>query len=139
MPESSPSQLINAWQTAAKNKDANTLKNYYASNAVLCATEGIISGNSDISGDFAAQFQGGFVLAGISNQSINPGPPPPGTTTSNWAWAYGQWSGSAPNPKPPPPTTLQLAGSWSILLVNQATSGPANWLIQQHTIVTNLS
>ena len=43
MPEQSPSQLINDWQTAAKDKDAKTLQNFYTDKAVLCATEGIIS------------------------------------------------------------------------------------------------
>ena len=57
MAEQSPSQLINDWQTAAKNKDATTLANYYADNAVPCATEGIISGKSNISADFATQFK----------------------------------------------------------------------------------
>src|SRR5262249_56803264 len=56
MAEPSPSQLITDWQTAAKNKDATTLEKYYADNAVLCATEGIISGKSSISGDFKTQF-----------------------------------------------------------------------------------
>jgi ketosteroid isomerase-like protein len=122
MAETSPTQLINDWQTAAKKKDANTLGSYYTDNAVLCATEGIISGKSNISGDFAEQFKNGFVLTEATPQAVNLG-------ASNWAWAYGQWSGSAPQ-------VGNLSGYWSILLVNQAASGPANWLIQQHSIVT---
>jgi hypothetical protein len=129
MAEQTPTQLINDWQTAAKNKDAKKLETYYTGNAVLCATEGIIQSNSSISDDFAAQFQGGFVLTAISNQTINPG-----GTGQPWAWAYGQWSGRAPYPPPSGPVT-NLSGYWSILLVNQG-SGEPNWLIQQHTIVT---
>jgi hypothetical protein len=135
MAETSPTQLINDWQTAAKDKDANKLGNYYTDNAVLCATEGIISGKSNISGDFAEQFKFGFVLTAASPQAINPGTPSDPGTPSNWAWAYGQWNGSAPYPPPSGPVT-PLSGYWSILLVNQAASGPANWLIQQHSIVT---
>jgi ketosteroid isomerase-like protein len=131
MPESSPTQLINDWQTAARNKDANTLGSYYTDNAVLCATEGNISTKSNIIGDFAEQFKGGFVLKEASAQSINPGT----GTDPDWAWAYGQWSGTAPYPPPSGPATA-LSGYWSILLVNPAKSGPANWLIQQHSIVT---
>jgi len=131
MAESSPTQLINDWQTAARNKDANTLGSYYTDNAVLCATEGNISTKSNIIGDFAEQFKGGFVLKEASAQSINPGT----GTDPDWAWAYGQWSGTAPYPPPSGPATA-LSGYWSILLVNPATSGPANWLIQQHSIVT---
>ena len=135
MPEQSPSQLINDWQTVAKQKDAKTLANFYTDNAVLCATEGVISGKSDISADFQTQFGVGWTLTGISNQSINQG------TDKDWAWAYGQWTGTVPNPNPNPPvkepTTLQLQGCWSILFVNQGTSTLPNWLIQQHTIVTN--
>ena len=64
---------INDWQTAAKNKDATTLENFYTDNAVLCATEGVIPGKSYISGDFQQQFKYGWSLTGISNQSINQG------------------------------------------------------------------
>jgi hypothetical protein len=135
MPEQSPLQLINDWQSAAKKKDANTLESFYADKAVLCATEGVISDKSNISTDFAAQFAFGWTLTGISNQSINQG------TDNDWAWGYGQWTGTVPNPNPNPPvkepTTLQLQGCWSILFVNQGTSTQPNWLIQQHTIVTN--
>ena len=135
MPEQSPSQLINDWQTAAKNKNATTLENFYTDKAVLCATEGVISEKSNISADFAAQFGFGWTLTGISNESINQG------TDTDWAWGYGQWTGTVPNPNPNPPvkepTTLQLQGCWSILFVNQGTSTQPNWLIQQHTIVTN--
>jgi ketosteroid isomerase-like protein len=135
MPEQSPSQLINDWQTAAKNKDATTLENFYTDKAVLCATEGVIPGKSSISGDFQQQFKFGWTLTGISNQSINDG------TDKDWAWAFGQWAGTVPNPDPNPPvkepTTLQLQGCWSILCVNEGTSAQPNWLIQQHTIVTN--
>ena len=142
MPEQSPTQLINDWATNAEKATqqnakaiATAIANLYANNAVLCATEGIIQGQSYISADYEAQFTAGWVLKGISNQSINQ------ATTSNWAWAYGQWTGSVPNPYPNPPvkepTTLQLHGCWSILFVNQGTSTQPNWLIQQHTIVTN--
>ena len=135
MPEQSPSQLINDWQTVAKQKDAKTLANFYTDNAVLCATEGVISGKSDISADFQTQFGFGWTLTGISNQSINQG------TDKDWAWAYGQWTGTVPNPQQNPPvkepTILQLQGCWSILFVNQGASTQPNWLIQQHTIVTD--
>ena len=135
MPEQSPSQLINDWQTAAKDKDAKTLQNFYTDKAVLCATEGIISDKSNISGDFAMQFGFGWTLTGITNESINQG------TDEDWAWGYGQWTGTVPNPNPNPPvkepTTLRLQGCWSILFVNQGTSTQPNWLIQQHAIVTN--
>jgi ketosteroid isomerase-like protein len=125
MAEQSPSQLINDWQTAAKNKDASTLEKYYAGNAILCATEGIISGNSGISADFKTQFTNGWALTAISNQVINQG------TGANWVWAYGQWSGTYPQ-------LGALQGSWSLVLVNQPINNQPNWLIQQHTIVTNL-
>jgi hypothetical protein len=135
MAEQSPSQLINDWVKAAEAKDAKTLANYYTSDAVLCATEGIIPGQSNILADYQGYFQNGWTLTGISNQSNKSG------TASNWAWAYGNWTGTVPNPNPNPPvkepTTLQLQGCWSILFVNQGTSAQPNWLIQQHTIVTN--
>ena len=138
MPEQSPSQLINDWQTVAKDKNATTLENFYTDKAILCATEGIISDKSNISGDFATQFGFGWTLTGISNESINQG------TDNDWAWGYGQWTGTVPNPNPNPnpppnePKILQLQGCWSILFVNQPTgNNQPNWLIQQHTIVTN--
>ena len=145
MAEQSPSQVVNDWVAAAQSNDtpknkATKIATLYipdttGEKAALCATEGIIQGQSYISADYEAQFTAGWVLKGISNQSINQ------ATTSNWAWAYGQWTGSVPNPYPNPPvkepTTLQLQGCWSILFVNQGTSTQPNWLIQQHTIVTN--
>ena len=142
MAEQSPSQLVNDWVTNAEKANPNnaktiatTIANFYANNAVLCATEGIVQGQSYISADYEAQFTAGWVLKGISNQSINQG------TAANWAWACGQWTGTVPNPDSNPPvkepTTLQLEGCWSILFVNQGTSTQPNWLIQQHTIVTN--
>jgi hypothetical protein len=138
MAEQSPSQLINDWVTAAKsanpnnaNTTATTIANFYANNAVLCATEGIITDRSNILTDYEGQFGAGWVLTGISNESIN-------QTNQDWAWAYGQWAGTVPNPTPSEPKTLQLQGCWSILFVNQPTSNnQPNWLIQQHTIVTN--
>ena len=146
MAEQSPSQVINDWVAAAQSNDtpknkATKIATLYVPDtatekAALCATEGIIQGQSYISADYEAQFTAGWVLKGISNQSINQ------ATASNWAWAYGQWTGSVPNPNSNPPvkepTILQLQGCWSILFVNQPTSSnPQNWLIQQHTIVTN--
>ena len=145
MADQSPSQVVNDWVAAAQSNDtpknkATKIATLYipdttGEKAALCATEGIIQGQSYISADYEAQFTAGWVLKGISNQSINQ------ATTSNWAWAYGQWTGSVPNPYPNPPvkepTTLQLQGCWSILFVNQGTSTQPNWLIQQHTIVTN--
>ena len=145
MAEQSPSQVVNDWVAAAQSNDtpknkATKIATLYipdtaGEKAALCATEGIIQGQSYISADYEAQFSAGWVLKGISNQSINQG------TASNWAWAYGQWTGSVPNPNPNPPvkepTNLQLQGCWSILFVNQGTSTQPNWLIQQHTIVTN--
>ena len=132
MAEQSPSQLLNDWVKAAEAKDAKTLANFYTTDAVLCATpEGIIETRTAIEKDYEQNFAAGWVLTGTSNQSVNPG------TDQDWAWAYGQWSGTAPNQNPPP-NTLQLTGCWSTLLVNQGTSGQPNWLIKQHTIVTNL-
>ena len=146
MAEQSPSQVINDWVAAAQSNDtpknkATKIASLYVPDtatekATLCATEGIIQSQSYISADYEAQFTAGWVLKGISNQSINQG------TASNWAWAYGQWTGTVPNPNSNPPvkepTTLQLQGCWSILFVNQPTSNnQPNWLIQQHTIVTN--
>jgi ketosteroid isomerase-like protein len=136
MPEQSPAQLINAWVTAAQAKDANKVAGYYTNNAVLCTTPdaftqtGIVIGQSNIEQDYASNFQIGWALTGISNQSVNPG------THPDWNWAYGNWSGTVPNPPPNGPT-LQLQGSWGILLVNQGAGGQPNWLIQQHAIVTN--
>jgi ketosteroid isomerase-like protein len=125
MAEPSPSQLINDWVTAAQNKDANKLANFYTSDAVLCSTpEGIVKGRTDIGNDYKTNFAAGWVLTKISDQSVNPG------TDKDWAWAYGNWSGAL--------SKTSLTGSWSILLVNQPTSSnQPNWLIQQHTIVTN--
>jgi hypothetical protein len=133
MAEQSPSQVINDWVAAAKSATkenaqnvAKTIAGYYTSDAVLCATpEGIIKTRTAIESDYAQNFGAGWVLTGTSNQSINQG------TDQDWAWAYGQWTGTAPNLPP-------LSGCWSILLVNQGTSGQPNWLIQQNTIVTNL-
>jgi hypothetical protein len=143
MAETSPTQLINDWLAAAKSATkanaptvATTLAGYYTSDAVLCAAEGIIKTKSAIEQDYARNFGFGFVVTGISNQSINPGPPPPGTTTSNWAWAYGQWNGNSPFPPPSGPVT-PLSGNWSILLVNKGSTNNPDWLIQQHTIATN--
>jgi len=146
MPESSPSQLINDWVTAAKSATPNnapsvakTIAGFYTSDAVLCATEGIIKNQPNppnILADYEQNFEAGWVLTGISNQSVNPG-----GTGQHWAWAYGQWTGTVPNPNPNPPSgepkILQLQGCWSILFANQSTSAEPNWLIQQHTIVTN--
>jgi hypothetical protein len=138
MAESSPSQLITDWIATAKSATkenaptvAQKIAGYYTNNAVLCATpEGIINTRKAIENDYAQNFGVGFVVTGISNQSINPG------TSQDWAWAYGQWNGSSPYPPPSGPVT-QLSGCWSILLVNQGASGQPDWLIQQHTIVTN--
>jgi hypothetical protein len=132
MAEQSPSQLINDWQTAAQSSDtpsnkATKIASLYAGSAVYCATEGIIQGQSNIKTDYEQNFQAGWVLKGISNQSINQG------TDKDWAWAYGQWTGSAPDPQDPK-TILQLQGCWSILFVAPTSN---NWLIQQHTVVTN--
>jgi hypothetical protein len=138
MAESSPTQLINDWVAAAKSATkqnaptvAAKIADYYTNNAVLCATpEGIINTQKNIENDYAQNFGAGFVVTGISNQSINPG------KDQDWAWAYGDWNGSSPYPPPNGPV-IQLSGCWSILLVNQGTTGQPNWLIQQHTIVTN--
>ena len=142
MPEQSPSQLINDWVTNAEKANPNnaktiatTIANLYTNNGVLCATEGIIAGRSNILADYEGQFGFGWVLTGITNQS------PINQINQDWAWANGQWTGTVPNPNSNPPvkepTTLQLQGCWSILFVNQGTSTQPNWLIQQHTIVTN--
>jgi len=138
MAEQSPTQLINDWLAAAKSANpshaktvAQKIAGYYTDNAVLCATpEGIVNGRTAIEQDYEQNFEAGFVVTGISNQSINT------VTGQPWAWAYGLWNGSSPFPPPSGPVT-QLSGCWSILLVNQGTSGQANWLIQQHTIATN--
>jgi ketosteroid isomerase-like protein len=132
MAEQSPSQLISDWVTAAQSNDtpsnkATKIANLYADSAVYCATEGIIQGQSNIKTDYEQNFQAGWVLKGITNQSINQG------TDKDWAWAYGQWTGSAPDPQDPK-TILQLQGCWSIVFVAPTSN---NWLIQQHTIVTN--
>src|ERR1700756_5029083 len=102
MVEQSPLQLINDWAAAAQSNDtpknkATKIASLYVPDtardkAVLCATEGIIQGQSYISADYEAQFTAGWVLKGISNQSINQ------VTASNWAWAYGQWNGTVPDP-----------------------------------------
>lgn len=136
MAEQSPSQLINDWVAAAKSATkqnaksvAQTIAGYYTNNAVLCATpEGIVKNQPNppnIFSDYEQNFGAGWVLTGTSDQSINQG------TDPNWAWAYGKWSGTFPG-------LGNLTGTWSILLVNQGPSGQANWLIQQHTIVTDL-
>jgi hypothetical protein len=138
MAEQSPSQLINDWVTNAEKANPNnaktvatTVANLYTNNAVLCATEGIIKDRSNILNDYEQNFGFGWVLTGISNQS------PINQINQDWAWAYGQWTGTVPNPKDPS-KILQLQGCWSILFVNQPTSNnQPNWLIQQHTIVTN--
>jgi hypothetical protein len=132
MAEQSPSQLISDWVTAARStaspsNKAATIANLYTNNAVYCATEGIIQGQSNIKADYEQNFTAGWVLKGISNQSINQG------TDKDWAWAYGQWTGSAPDPQDPK-TILQLQGCWSILFVAPTSN---SWLIQQHTVVTN--
>jgi ketosteroid isomerase-like protein len=133
MAEQSPTQLINDWVAAAESAKpsnaqsvAQKIANLYTNNAVLCATpEGIVNGRTAIENDYQNNFSQGWELKGISNQSINQG------TAPNWAWAYGKWSGTFPG-------LGDLTGTWSILLVNQSTSNPPNWLIQQHTIVTDL-
>src|SRR5215469_7024222 len=112
MAEQSPSQVINDWVAAAQSNDtpknkATKIATLYVPDtatekAALCATEGIIQGQPYISADYEAQFTAGWVLKGISNQSINQGTANQGTA-SNWAWAYGQWTGTVPNPNPNPP------------------------------------
>ena len=101
MPEQSPSQVVNDWVTTAQSNDtpknkATKIATLYipdttGEKAALCATEGIIQGQSYISADYEAQFTAGWVLKGISNQSINQG------TAANWAGACGQWTGTVPN------------------------------------------
>jgi ketosteroid isomerase-like protein len=135
MAEQSPDQLINAWEAAAKNKDATTLEGFYTDTptAVLCATEGIITGKSQILGDFSTQFTAGWVLSGITTKGTN--------EKNDMAWAYGTWNGTFPNPNPKNPphdNLLQLQGCWSLLMFNQPSSNnQANWLIAQQTIVTD--
>ena len=98
MAEPSPSQLINDWVTAAKSATkqnaksvAQTIANLYTNNAVLCATpEGIVKNQPNppnIFSDYEQNFEAGWVLTGVSDQSINQG------TAPNWAWAYGNGVG----------------------------------------------
>ena len=97
--------------------------------AVLCATEGIIPGQSNISQDYAAQFGAGWDLTAISNQTVN------NTTdaANNFTWGFGQWTGTVPNPQKPS-QILSLSGCWSIVFWQDSNK---NWFIQEHTIVTN--
>jgi hypothetical protein len=137
MAEQSASQLISDWVAAAKSANTNnahtvatTIANFYANNAVLCTTPdaftkiGIVNGQSDIEKDYEANFGAGWVLT-----EITPNQPQINSIDQNWSWAFGQWTGTF--------SGTQLSGSWSILFNNQPTSGQPNWLIQQHTIVTN--
>ena len=123
MAEQSPSQLINDWVKAAEAKDAKTLANFYTSDAVLCATpEGIVKGQTAIGNDYEQNFGAGWVLTEIPNPSVHLG------AGQEWAWAYGTWKGAFKG---------TLTGCWSIVCVNQGTSARPDWLIQQHTIVTD--
>ena len=130
MPESSPSQLINDWVIAAKSATPNnapsvakTIAGFYTSDAVLCATpEGIVKGRTAIGNDYEQNFGAGWVLTEIPNPSVHLG------AGQEWAWAYGKWKGAFKG---------TLTGCWSIVCVNQGTSARPDWLIQQHTIVTD--
>ena len=143
MAEQSPSQVISDWVAAAESATkqnaqtvAQKIAGYYTNDAVLCATpEGIITEQSNILQDYAQNFGFGWVLKGIT-----PNQPPIHQITNDWAWAVGEWNGSAPsNPSDPNSPVVPLTGYWSILFANQPTSkNPTNWLIQEHTIVTNL-
>jgi ketosteroid isomerase-like protein len=124
MAQNSPSDQVQAWVTAAKNKDADSVSKLYTTDAVLCATEGIIKGQSNIKDDFAAQFKAGWTLTNITNETDN--------VRTEWGWSYGSWSGTFPNPQPPP-TTLDVQGSWSVVWVLQG----GTWLMQQQSIITN--
>ena len=142
MPEQSPTQLINDWATNAEKATqqnakaiATAIANLYANNAVLCATEGIITEQSNILADYQGYFENGWVLTGIT-----PNQPSINQISQNWAWAVGQWKGSALSNPQDPNSRFPLAGCWSILFNNQPPSNnpnQANWLIQEHTIVTN--
>ena len=131
MAQNTPADQVQKWVTAAKNKDADSIAALYTTDAVLCATEGIIKnqGNTDkIRDDFKAQFGPplNWTLTSIIDEVDNV---PSG---ANWGWSYGAWSGTVTNPQPPP-QNLNVQGSWSVVWVLQS----GTWMIQQQSIVTN--
>jgi ketosteroid isomerase-like protein len=122
---STPSQQIQKCVSDATSKNATSIAQIYTTDAVLCATEGIIKGQNNIKSDFEKQFKAGWTLTNIANEVDN--------VKADWGWSYGSWSGTFPNPKPPH-ANVPVQGSWSIVWVLHN----GNWLIQQQTIVTNL-
>ena len=135
MDQSSPQAVIQSWVSISQSKETPQKKGsdiaslYSPNNAVLCATEGIIPGQSNISQDYAAQFGAGWDLTAISNQTVNK------TTdaANNFTWGFGQWTGTVPNPQKPS-QIFSLSGCWSIVFWQDSNK---NWFIQEHTIVTN--
>lgn len=116
MSQNSPSDTIQAWVAAAKNKDAASMAALYTTDAVLCATEGIISGQNNIQADFGSQFTNGWVLNGISNETDN--------VQTNWGWSVGNWSGSYAG--------TDVTGYWSVVWVVENNK----WMIKQNSIIT---
>jgi hypothetical protein len=136
MAQNTPADQVQAWVTAAKNKDANSIAALYTTNAVLCATEGIIKGQDDIRNDFETQFGAplNWTLTNITDEVDNVVVEPP--KPNAWGWSYGAWSGTVNNPNPPPSGPVPVQGSWSLVWIWD--SQKALWMIQQQTIVTNL-
>jgi ketosteroid isomerase-like protein len=116
MPETSPfPTLVKQWQDAANQGNAGAVAALYATDAVFCATEGILHGRSDIQNDLDGQFKAGFSDIALTNEEDHQQP------GANWAYSVGAWSSNAGAVK----------GYWSVLWVQQGTS----WQIQQHTLV----
>lgn len=132
MAQNTPADQVQKWVTAAKNKNAESIAALYTTDAVLCATEGIIKnqGNTNnIRDDFKTQFGAplNWTLTNITGEvdNVSPG--------ANWGWSYGTWSGTVNNPNPPPSGPVPVQGSWSVVWVLQS----GTWMIQQQSIVTN--
>jgi hypothetical protein len=89
----------------------------YASDAILCATEGILQGTTEIQKDLQAALQ---IWRDINlNPSDNP---EQDYQQSGWAWSVGGWNSN----------NGSGAGYWSAIWVQQGNA----WLIQQQSIVT---
>ena len=130
MAQNTPAAQVQKWVSAAKNKDAGSIAALDTTDAVLCATEGIIKnqGNTNnIRDDFKAQFGPplNWTLSTITGEVDNE---PPG---ANWAWSYGSWSGTVDYPQKGTPAQ----GSWSVVWVLQS----GTWMIQQQSIVASPS
>jgi ketosteroid isomerase-like protein len=118
-------KIVQQWQNAANKNppDITSIMKLYASDAILCATEGILHGTTEIQGDLQGALQ---VWTDINlnptSSSFNHPEEDYQQSGANWAWSAGGWTSN----------NGTGTGYWSALWVQQGTA----WLIQQQSIVT---